>query len=125
MFSEIGLFFFIIVVGTVGELCMARAMKTIGEPRAFSPRALVAVVARAFRLGWMWLGFAMTTLAYFALLGLLARANVSFVIPVTALSYLVGAVGSRRFLDEEITHRRWMGVLVVCVGVMLVCFAER
>jgi drug/metabolite transporter (DMT)-like permease len=120
MFSEIALFFFIIVVGTAGELCMTRAMKTIGEAAEFTPLALLAVVGRAFRISWMWLGFPLMTLAYFALLGMLARANVSFVIPVTALSYVVGAVGGRWFLGEEVTHTRWVGVLLVCVGVVLV-----
>lgn len=120
MLSEIALFFCIIVVGTVGELYMTRAMKSIGEVKAFTPLALLRVVGRAFRLGWMWVGFLMMTLAYFALLGMLARANVSFVIPVTALSYVVGAIGGRWFLGEGVTHQRWIGVLLVCAGVVLV-----
>jgi drug/metabolite transporter (DMT)-like permease len=120
MFSEIVLFFCIIVVGTVGELCMTRAMKIIGEAKEFRPRALFAVVLRAFQFGWMWVGFLMMTLAYFALLGMLARANLSFVIPVTALSYVVGAVGGRWFLGEEVAHQRWIGILLVCLGVTLV-----
>ena len=71
------------VVGTAGELCVTRAMKIIGEVNDFTPRTLLGVPRRAFRVGWMWIGFAMMALAYFALLGMLARANVSYVVPVT------------------------------------------
>jgi len=120
MLSEAALFFCIIVIGTLGELCVTRAMKTIGEPDEFMPHAWLGVIARAFGIRWMWIGFAMMAIAYFALLGMLARANVSFVIPVTALSYLVGAVGGRWFLGEQVTHRRWIGIALVCVGVVMV-----
>lgn len=120
MLSEIVLFFFVIVVGTSGELCVTRAMKTVGEVQQFTPLALLAVAGRAIRVPWMWIGFGMMGTAYFALLGTLARANVSFVIPVTALGYLVGAVGGRRFLGETVSRRRWIGVLIVCAGVVLI-----
>ena len=120
MLVEAVLLFCIVVVGTLGELCITRAMKIIGEAKELHPVALLGTVARAFRVGWMWLGFGMMALAYFALLGMLARANVSYVIPLTALSYVVGALGGRWFLGENVTHRRWIGVLLVCGGVVLV-----
>jgi drug/metabolite transporter (DMT)-like permease len=120
MLSELVLFFCIIVIGTLGELCVTRAMKTVGEAETFMPHAWLATIARAFAVRWMWIGFAMMALAYFALLGMLARANVSFVIPVTALSYVVGAVGGRWFLGEQVTRRRWVGISLVCIGVAMV-----
>jgi drug/metabolite transporter (DMT)-like permease len=120
MLSEIALFFFIIVVGTTGELCVTRAMKTIGEVKEFTPRALLGVGVRAFRVGWMWVGLVMMATAYFALLGMLARANVSYVIPITALGYVVGAIGGRWFLGETVSRQRWVGVLLVCAGVVFI-----
>jgi drug/metabolite transporter (DMT)-like permease len=58
--------------------------------------------------------------AFFSLLALLSTENVSFVVPVTALSYGVGALGGKFFLGEQVTRRRWAGVLLVCAGVALV-----
>jgi multidrug transporter EmrE-like cation transporter len=120
MIAEVALLSFIVIGGTFGEMCVTRAMKTIGEVRNFTPRGLLRTGGRAFKIGWMWLGFALMALAYFALLGLLARADVSVVIPATALSYVVGAIGGRWFLGEDVSHQRWIGVLLVCVGVLLV-----
>lgn len=120
MTTEIALLSFIVIGGTFGEICVTRAMKIIGEVKDFSPRGLLRTGRRAFKVWWMWFGFALMALAYFALLGLLARADVSVVIPATALSYVVGAIGGRWFLGEDVSYRRWIGVLLVCVGVVLV-----
>jgi multidrug transporter EmrE-like cation transporter len=120
MMIEFALLLFIVVGGTFGELCVTRAMKIIGEVKDFSPRGLWKTGVRAFKVWWMWVGFGLMALAYFALLGLLARVDVSVVIPATALSYVVGAIGGQWFLGEHVSYRRWMGVLLVCVGVVLV-----
>ena len=113
-------YFLIMVAGTSGELCVARAMKTIGEAKQVHPAAVMRTVLQAMRVGWMWLGILLMTVAFFALLGMLSLENVSFVVPATALSYGVGALGGKMFLGERVTLTRWIGVLLVCVGVALV-----
>ncbi|HEV3253203.1 MAG TPA: EamA family transporter [Candidatus Acidoferrales bacterium] len=111
----------IVFVGTGGELAVTRAMKDIGEVHDFSPRNLLRVLVRAFSAGWMWFGVLLMTVAFFALLAMLSWENVSFVIPVTALSYVAGALGGKFLLGERVTPMRWLGVLLVCLGVALVC----
>jgi drug/metabolite transporter (DMT)-like permease len=120
LFRETIFYLLIVVAGTSGELCVTRAMKTIGEVTDFRPMALIRVVFRAMKVGWMWLGLGQMALAFFALLGMLSLENVSLVIPVTALSYAFGALGGRFFLGERVTRQRWAGVLLVCIGVTLV-----
>ena len=63
--------------------------------------------------------------AFFSLLAMLSMENVSFVVPVTALSYAAGAVGAALFLREKVSTQRWLGVLVVCRGVPLVWLSRR
>lgn len=110
----------VVLAGTAGEVAVTRAMKRIGEVHHFHPRALLRVLGRAFRIGWMWLGLGLLAMAFFSLLALLSWENVSFVVPVTALSYVVGALMAKLFLGEEVDQLRWMGVLLVVVGVVLV-----
>jgi drug/metabolite transporter (DMT)-like permease len=110
----------IIGAGTGGELCVARAMKAVGEVKDFRPSALLGLIPRVLRVRWMWAGVALMATAFFSLLAVLSRQNVSLVVPVTALSYGAGALGGRVFLGEQVTPRRWAGVLLVCAGVALV-----
>jgi drug/metabolite transporter (DMT)-like permease len=113
-------FFMIVVAGTGGELCVSRAMKQIGEVKDFRPAAVAKVLWRALSIKWMWLGVGLMTMAFFSLLAILSIEKVSFVVPVTALSYVAGALGGRFFLGEKITMSRWTGIVLVCIGVTLV-----
>jgi drug/metabolite transporter (DMT)-like permease len=122
---EILLLFLIVAAGTGGELCVSRAMKVIGEVHDFRPAALFRFIFRAMRVGWMWIGIAMMALAFFSLLAMLSIENVSFVVPVTALSYAAGALGAMLFLRERISRQRWLGVFIVCIGVTLVWLSRR
>src|ERR1700722_18163418 len=89
-----GIIFYVLIVfsGTAGELCVSRAMKSIGEVTDFRPQSIARVIVRALKVPWMWIGVGMMALGFFSLLGMLAIANVSFVFPATALSYGVGAL---------------------------------
>ena len=110
----------IVVAGTGGELCVSRAMKQTGEVKDFRPGAIAKVLFRALGNRWMWLGVGLMTMAFFSLLAILSIEKVSFVVPVTALSYVAGALGGRFFLGERIGASRWTGIALVCIGVTLV-----
>lgn len=122
---EVVLFFFIVVAGTGGELCVSRAMKSIGEVHDFSPISLLNFVLRALGLPWMWLGIALMSLGFFSLLAILSVEEVSFVVPVSALSYAAGALGAKSFLGERISRNRWLGIAVVCLGVTIVWWSRK
>lgn len=114
----------IVSAGTGGDLCVARAMRTLGEVTDFRPRAIARVLGRAMRTPWLWAGIGLMAVAFFSLLAALSIENVSFVVPVTALSYVGGAVGGAWFLGERVSPQRSLGVILVVVGVSLVCLGR-
>jgi len=122
---EYVLFFFIIVAGTGGELCLSRAMKSIGEIHDFRPWPLLRFIGQAMGLPWLWAGVSLMALGFFSLLAILSFLEVSFVVPVSALSYAAGAFGAKLFLGERISRHRWMGIAVVTIGVTLVWWSRR
>jgi drug/metabolite transporter (DMT)-like permease len=119
------LFTLIVAAGTGGELCVSRAMKRVGEAHSFYPSEIARLILRAMAIPWLWMGIGLMAVAFFALLGALSIYNVSFVVPVTALSYAAGALGSVVFLRERVTPARWLGVLIVTLGVILVFLGKR
>lgn len=119
------LLFFVVCAGTGGELCVTRAMKRVGEVKDFRPHPIARAIFSAIKLPWMWVGISLMALAFFSLLAVLSIENVSFVVPVTALSYAAGALGGIVFLGERVSSRRWLGVLLVCLGVTLVWLGKR
>jgi drug/metabolite transporter (DMT)-like permease len=125
MFWEVVLLLLIVIAGTGGELCISRAMKAVGEVKDFRPVALFRVIGRAMHVGWMWIGFLLSIVAFLALLGALSIENVSFVVPVTAISYAAGTLGGKIFLKERVSPQRWAGVALVCLGVTLVFIGRK
>jgi drug/metabolite transporter (DMT)-like permease len=109
----------VVFCGTGGELCITHTMKRVGEVKSFAPRTLLPLLGRAFRLGSMWLGVLLLAVSFYSLLALLSWSPVSFVVPATAASYAVSAVGAKFLLREQVSGLRWAGVLLVCLGVAL------
>jgi transporter family protein len=73
--------------------------------RAINPWTLAGVCALAI---WM-----VTDLA------LLSRADLSFVLPVIATSFVLIALVGHFVLSERISGLRWMGILLISFGVLL------
>ena len=115
------LFIAIIVIGgSAGDIAVSHAMKQIGEVHPLTPTVIARVLFRAFRLAWMWIGIGLMAVGFFSLLAVLSWADVSVVVPATALSYVAGALGAKFLLKEHVTPVRWAGVLLVCIGVALI-----
>jgi drug/metabolite transporter (DMT)-like permease len=110
----------VVLAGTGGDIAVTHGMKRIGEVKDFAPRAVLGVLGRAFRLGWLWLGITLMALAFFSFLTLLSWADVSFVVPATALNYVVGALGAKILLGERLGPMRLAGILLVSLGVAIV-----
>ena len=106
--------------GTGGEIAVTYGMKKIGEPESFRPRALLRFLWRAVRSGWVWFALPLLAASFYSLLILLSWAPISLVIPASAANYVVGVLGAKYILKEEVTARRWLGVGMVFLGVILV-----
>lgn len=108
---------FVVVTGTGGEICLTHAMKLLGEVHDFHPRAILSFVLRSLRVVWLWFGVLLMTASFFSFLAMLSWFPVSFVIPATSLAYVAGAFGAKLFLGERLNGTRWVGILLICLGV--------
>ena len=109
-----------ILSSTGGEIALTRGMKATGEPTRLRPREIASFLLRAIRSGWLWAGVPLLALSFYSLLVLLSWQPISFVIPASALSYVVGSLGAKYILREDVSPARWAGVVLVCAGVALV-----
>jgi drug/metabolite transporter (DMT)-like permease len=114
------LLIFFVLCSTGGELAMSYGVKQVGEPHSFRPRALLQFVWAAVRSSWLWLALPLLAASFYSLLILFSWAPVSVVIPASASNYIVGTFGGKYLLKEDVSFKRWMGVVMVCAGVTLV-----
>jgi uncharacterized membrane protein len=59
-------------------------------------------------------------LALLTRMALLSLADLSFVLPVTAVGYILAALLGKVFLHELVTPQRWLGTVLIFAGAMLV-----
>jgi drug/metabolite transporter (DMT)-like permease len=111
---------FFICCSTGGEIAMTFGMKQVGEPEKFRPRELLRFIWAAARNSWIWLAVPLMAASFYSLLILLSWAPISLVIPASAFNYVVGTFGAKYLLKEDVTLKRWLGVMMVCAGVTLV-----
>lgn len=111
---------FFVCASTGGEIAMTYGMKATGEPARLRPKPVLIFLGRAVCNGWFWVAIPLMTLSFYALLVLLSWQPISFVIPASALSYVVGTLGAKYILKEDVSAARWAGVMLVCAGVALV-----
>ena len=105
----------------VGNLSLAWGMKRLPS----SPGANPLLYLRAMLDPFVAAGIAALILALLTRMVLLSLADLSFVLPVTAIGYAVAAFLGRFVLHETVTDRRWAGTFLICVGAALVGSTSR
>ena len=72
---------------------------------------------------WAALGVALLVLWLMSRMALLSWADLSYVLPVTSIGYVLVALMGNAFLHEQIGVKRWSGILLIVAGVALVSAA--
>ena len=69
---------------------------------------------------WVALGVLLLILWLLSRMALLSWADLSYVLPVTSVGYVLVALTGKVLLNEQITARRWGGIVLIMAGVALV-----
>jgi uncharacterized membrane protein len=108
--------FAVVVFGSCGDVCLGRGMRDFGPVTAQNWTHLLAALLNPWVLG----GISLLLLFFCSYLSALSWADLTYVLPATALSYVVMALLAKFFLHEHVTATRWLGILLVTAGVGLV-----
>jgi drug/metabolite transporter (DMT)-like permease len=112
-YSVLALF---ITLKAVGNLSLAWGMKHLPQTMSASPLPYLVAMLDPFVAA----GIAALILAVLTRMALLSLADLSFVLPVTAVGYIIAAFLGKVFLHEVVTGRRWLGTILIFVGALLV-----
>jgi uncharacterized membrane protein len=108
-----------VVCANTGDLLLKRGMSQIGAVQLTTPG-----LAHAFRMtvvnGTIWVGILFLTGFMASYMTALSWADYSYVMPAGAFGYAVLTFLAVVFLHESVSLRRWVGVILICVGVLLV-----
>jgi threonine/homoserine efflux transporter RhtA len=109
-----------VLFGPMGDVLLGKGMKETGGVPLTSLASVVDGISRGFHNEMIWLGLLSLLIFFVSYLLVLSWADYSFVSPASAVSYAVVTFFGWILLGESVTSIRWLGVLVICMGVFLV-----
>ncbi len=102
-----------------GNIFLSMKMKEIGS------NDWSVFLARAVGSPTLWFGTALLIVSFIFFAAALSWADLSFVVPAVSAEVVVNVFCANYFLEEVVSLTRWMGVLLISVGVILVLRSEK
>ncbi len=105
----------VVLTNVIGNVALSHGMRQADSVLSTSPMDYLRALLRP----WTVAGVAILAAWMLTNLALLSRADLSFVLPVTAGGYVLIALAGRFFLGEQISAVRWLGIAAITLGVVL------
>jgi uncharacterized membrane protein len=119
-FKTILLILLMVIFGPLGNVLLGKGMKRVGAVTIRTFPDLLHVLYQIFSSGVIWLGIGSLIMFFVAYMLVLSWADYSYVQPASSFAYGVVALLGHFLLHETVTPTRWLGVLIICVGVFVV-----
>ena len=110
---------------SAGVVLLKKGITNIGEVKQFSVPEIVRVIKAGATSGSILLGVLFEALFFASLLILMARADISFLWPLTGLSFVFATFAAMWFLHEHVSPIRWAGVALIMAGAALISYSEQ
>ena len=104
---------------SAGDLLLASGMKKVGKIEKMSIKETLQLSYQIITNSSILSGIACQAIAFFMFITVLSWADISFVRPATALTYLFSMLGAKLMLKETFTKEKLIGIILIGVGVIL------
>lgn len=112
-----------VILSMVGQLILKRGMSDLG-PVSFANRSLPEIIWAIATDPFIIIGMVIYAVSVLYWLVGLSRVPLSYAYPFISLSYVLILGASFFLLGEHLSLLRISGVLVICLGVLLVAFSN-
>ncbi len=101
------------ITAPLGDTLLAVGMKRLGPVSLAEPAALIHAVTTPYVVG----GIAMLIGFFASYTAALSWADLTYVLPITSIGNVFIALLSRFWLHEQVTPSRWLGIVLITLGV--------
>ena len=113
-----------LVFESAGVVLLKKGMTQVGEVKVVSAGEVARVIKAGATNPRILLGVFFEALFFASLLILMAKSDISFLWPLTGLSFVFATFAAIWFLDERVTALRWVGVVLIMLGAALISYTE-
>jgi drug/metabolite transporter (DMT)-like permease len=119
----------ILMVGLVfesaGVVLLKKGITQMGEVKTVSAAEIVRILKAGITNWQVLLGIFFEALFFACLVVLLSKSEISFLWPLTALSFVLSTFAAIWFLHEQVSGVRWAGVVFIVIGAALISYSEQ
>lgn len=110
---------------STGVVLLKKGMSRIGEVQRISVPEIARVTKAGATNPQILLGVFFEALFFLCLLILMSKSEISFLWPLTGLSFVFATFAAVWFLHERVSAIRWAGVVLIMLGAALISYSEQ
>src|SRR5256712_13078067 len=118
----------ILLIGLIfeaaGVVLLKKGITQIGEVDKINPSEVVRIIKAGVTNPTVLLGVFFEALFFACLLILMSKSDITFLWPLTALSFVMTTLAALLFLGERVSPVRWAGVVFIMIGAALISYSE-
>ncbi|HTB82562.1 MAG TPA: hypothetical protein VK742_02810 [Candidatus Sulfotelmatobacter sp.] len=109
---------------SVGVVLLKKGITHIPDVDGYTVSEVLRVVKAGLTSPTIWLGIFFEALFFIGLLVLLSKSDISFLWPLTGLSFVFSTFAAIWFLGEYVSVTRWIGVALIVLGAGFISYSE-
>ena len=113
-----------LVFESTGIVLLKKGMNRLGQVTTVNISEAIRVVKAAVTNSHILFGIFFEALFFICLLILMSESDISFLWPLTALSFVFSTMAAIFFLHERVTPLRWVGVVFIMLGAAFITYSE-
>ena len=110
---------------STGVVLLKKGMSQIGDVKKISAAEISRVVKAGATSPYILGGVFFEALFFACLLILMSKSDISFLWPLTGLSFVFATFAAMMFLGEKVSSLRWAGVVLIVAGAALISYSEK
>lgn len=118
----------ILIVGlafeSTGVVLLKKGMTQIGDMNGVTVGEILRVAKSGATSPQILLGVFFEALFFVCLLILMSKSDISFLWPLTGLSFVFATFAAMVFLGETVSLARWLGVILIVIGAGFISYSE-
>jgi drug/metabolite transporter (DMT)-like permease len=109
---------------STGIILLKKGMNQIGTVNSVTAAEIFRLVKSGAASPQILLGVFFQALFFACLLILMSKSDISFLWPLTALSFVFATFAAIIFLGEHVSWARWIGIILIVIGAGFISYSE-
>ena len=110
---------------STGVVLLKKGMTNIGDVNGVTVSEVVRVIKAGVTSPQIIAGVFFEALFFICLLILMSKSDISFLWPLTGLSFVFATFAAMWFLGETVSPARWIGVALIVLGAGFISYSEK